>query len=189
MDQGKGEDIVKGLLRIYEKITDCIFLFLDHFCRCMILYMTIIVFLQVVLRSLFKMNIPWGEETVLLAMVWMTFASMSIGVKEEVHIRIEFFMAKFPKTVRRLVVVFGNLVLLLVNGLMVGYGISLIQFTGISKRPVTGLSSAAVFYLIPVSAATSCLALLGKLFGLYKMKSEEDFVEGVYEEKALTEEG
>ena len=181
MDQGKGEDIVKGLLRIYEKITDCIFLFLDHFCRCMILYMTIIVFLQVVLRSLFKMNIPWGEETVLLAMVWMTFASMSIGVKEEVHIRIEFFMAKFPKTVRRLVVVFGNLVLLLVNGLMVGYGIC--------KLPVTGLSSAAVFYLIPVSAATSCLALLGKLFGLYKMKSEEDFVEGVYEEKALTEEG
>ena len=184
MDQGKGEDIVKGLLRIYEKITDCIFLFLDHFCRCMILYMTIIVFLQVVLRSLFKMNIPWGEETVLLAMVWMTFASMSIGVKEEVHIRIEFFMAKFPKTVRRLVVVFGNLVLLLVASV-----VSLVQFTGMSKLPVTGLSSAAVFYLIPVSAATSCLALLGKLFGLYKMKSEEDFVEGVYEEKALTEEG
>lgn len=85
------------VLDIYKKITDGIYLLLDYFSRCLILYMVIIVFGQVILRGTFKMNISWGEETVLLAMVWLTFASMSIGVKEEAHIRIEFFMARFPK--------------------------------------------------------------------------------------------
>ena len=42
--------------------------------------------------------------------------------------------------------------------------------------------------MIPVSAAVSCLALIGKLFGLYKVKAEKNFVEGIYEEESLTEE-
>lgn len=179
---------MKGILNVYIKITDFLFLLLDYFCRGSILFMTIIVFAQVMLRSLFKMNIPWAEETVLLAMVWMTFAAMAIGVKEEVHIRIEFFMSGFSKHVRQMIVLLDNVILLVVNALMIYYGISLIQFTGISKLPVTGWPASAVFYLIPVSAIASCLALAGKLLGEYKTRSEKNFVEGIYEEESLTEE-
>lgn len=176
------------VLDIYKKITDEIYLLLDYFSRCLILYMVIIVFGQVILRGTFKMNISWGEETVLLAMVWLTFASMSIGVKEEAHIRIEFFMARFPKSIRKVIVVFNNVVLLAINICMVYFGYQLVCLTAISKLPVTKLPTSAIFYLIPVSAAVSCLALIGKLFGLYKVKSEKNFVEGIYEEEALTEE-
>lgn len=175
-------------LDIYKKISDGVFLLLDWFCRLLILYMTLIVFAQVVLRGMFKMNISWGEETVLLAMVWMTFAAMSIGVKEEVHIRIEFFMSRFPKSFRKGIVVFDNVVLLVVNGFMVYFGWQLIKLTAISKLPVTGLPTSAIFYLIPISALTSCLVLIGKLFGLYKTRGEKNFIEGVYEEESLTEE-
>ncbi|HIR45732.1 MAG TPA: hypothetical protein IAC92_10295, partial [Candidatus Ventrisoma faecale] len=52
----------------------------------------------------------------------------------------------------------------------------------------TGLPTSAIFYLIPISALTSCLVLLGKLFGLYKTRGEKNFIEGVYEEESLTEE-
>ena len=180
---------MKKILDGYIKITDALFKLLDYFSRAMILFMTVIVFAQVILRGLFKMNIPWGEEMVLLAMVWMTFASMAIGVKEEVHIRIDFFMSGFPKTVRTAVVVFGNLVLLVVNIMMVYYGFSLIAFTGVSKLPVTGLPYSCIFYMIPLSAIASCMALAGKLFGRYKTRNEKNFVEGIYEEEALTEEG
>lgn len=179
---------MEKVLNVYKKLTDSVFLLMDYFCRCIILFMTIIVFSQVVLRGVLKQNIPWGEETVLLAMVWMTFAAMSIGVKEEVHIRIEFFMSRFPKPFRKLIVVLDNVVLLAVNVFMVYFGIQLVKLTGISKLPVTGLPSSAVFYLIPISAVTSCLALVGKLFGLYKTRSEKNFVEGIYEEEILAEE-
>ena len=176
------------VLDIYKKITDGIYLLLDYFSRCLILYMVIIVFGQVILRGTFKMYISWGEETVLLAMVWLTFASMSIGVKEEAHIRIEFFMARFPKGIRKAIVVFNNVVLLVINVCMVYFGYQLVRLTAISKLPVTKLPTSAIFYLIPVSAAVSCLALIGKLFGLYKVKAEKNFVEGIYEEESLTEE-
>ena len=166
------------VLDIYKKITDGIYLLLDYFSRCLILYMVIIVFGQVILRGTFKMNISWGEETVL----------MSIGVKEEAHIRIEFFMARFPKGIRKAIVVFNNVVLLVINVCMVYFGYQLVRLTAISKLPVTKLPTSAIFYLIPVSAAVSCLALIGKLFGLYKVKAEKNFVEGIYEEESLTEE-
>lgn len=173
------------MLRYLEKITDTAFWIMDIFCRLVILFMTIIVFLQVILRSFFKTNIPWGEEIVLLVMVWMTFAAMSIGLKEEVHIRIEFFMARFPKNVRKVIVMINNLVLLAVNATMIYYGISLINFTNISKLPVTKLPSSAVFYMVPVSAALSCLAIVGKLMGLYETRGTQNFINGTYEEESL----
>lgn len=175
------------ILDIYKKLTDILFLIMDYFSRCIVLFMTLIVFLQVILRSIFKINIPWGEEVVLLVMVWMTFAAMAIGVKEEVHIKIEFFMARFPKVIRKKVVVFGNLVLLAVNGIMIYFGIRLIEFTKISFLPVTKLPSSSVFYLIPVSAFFSCMALVGKLFGLYEIKETKNFILGTYEEEAQEE--
>ena len=109
-------------------------------------------------------------------------------VKEEAHIRIEFFMARFPKGIRKAIVVFNNVVLLVINVCMVYFGYQLVRLTAISKLPVTKLPTSAIFYLIPVSAAVSCLALIGKLFGLYKVKAEKNFVEGIYEEESLTEE-
>ena len=70
------------MLKYLEKVTDAAFWVMDVFSRLVVLFMTIIVFLQVILRAFFKTNIPWGEEVVLLVMVWMTFAAMSIGLKE-----------------------------------------------------------------------------------------------------------
>lgn len=173
------------MLKWFEKITDTLFWVMDVFCRLVLVFMTSIVFLQVILRAALKVNIPWAEETVLLVMVWMTFAAMAIGLKEEVHIRIEFFMARFPGNIRKIVVILNNLVLLTVSVLMVHYGISLINFTKISRLPVTQLPASAVFYLIPVSAALSCLALVGKLLGCYETRGTRNFISGVYEEEAL----
>lgn len=175
------------VLQIYEKITNFVFYILDIFCRAAILMMTALVVLQVVLRAIFKINIPWVEEVVLLAMVWMTFAAMAIGVKEEAHIRIDFFMARFPMVIRKAIVIFGDVVLLLVNIAMIYYGIQLIQFTKISLMPVTQLPSSAVFYLIPIASVAACLALIGKLLGLYKTRSVNNFISGTYEEESLKE--
>lgn len=172
-------------MKIFEKVTDALFWLMDVFCRTVLLFMMGIVFLQVILRAFFKTNIPWGEEVVLLAMVWMTFAAMAIGVKEEVHIRIEFFMSKFPERMRKYIVIFNNIVLLIVNGFMLYYGISLINFTKLSFLPVTQFPSSSVFYMIPVSAALAGLALIGKLFGLYETRGTRDFITGVYEEEDL----
>ena len=176
------------VLDIYKKITDGIYLLLDYFSRCLILYMVIIVFGQVILRGTFKMNISWGEETVLLAMVWLTFASMYIGVKEEAHIRIEFFMARFPKGIRKAIVVFNNVVLLVINVCMVYFGYQLVCLTAeISKLQLQSCQLLQSLFDSCISGS-KCLALIGKLFGLYKVKAEKNFVEGIYEEESLTEE-
>ncbi len=122
------------MLKYLEKVTDAAFWVMDVFSRLVVLFMTIIVFLQVILRAFFKTNIPWGEEVVLLA----------------------------------------------VNAAMIYYGIALIQFTNISRLPVTKLPSSAVFYMIPLSAALSCLALAGKLAGLYEARGTRNFINGTY---------
>lgn len=39
--------------------------------------------------------------------------------------------------------------------------------------------------MIPVSAALSCLAIVGKLMGLYETRGTQNFINGTYEEESL----
>lgn len=170
------------VVKLYQKITDLIFILLDIFCRLAVVVMTLLAVSQIVLREILHTNIAWAEEVILLIMVWMTFAAMAIGVKEEVHIRIDFFMAKFSPAVKKKIVLAGNSILLVVNIVMFIYGLQLIELTKISLMTVTRWPASAVFYFIPISAIASCLALVGKLFGLYETGSVRNFISGNYDE-------
>ena len=69
-----------------------------------------------------------------------------------------------------------------------GYGLDEFSESARDKiRKACGAPNAGV-YLLVGGTAVSCLALIGKLFGLYKVKAEKNFVEGIYEEESLTEE-
>lgn len=175
------------VLGFYQKLTDFVFFLLDVFCRAAVVSMTLLVVLQIVLRTVLHTNIAWAEEVVLLIMVWMTFAAMAIGIKEEVHIRIDFFMSKFSSRVKKYVVLIGNILLLAVNVIMFIYGLQLIELTKVSLMTVTRWPASAVFYFIPISALASSLALVGKLFGLYETGSVRNFISGQYDEMTVEE--
>jgi len=63
--------------------------------------MTLLVFLDVVLRFGFNSGVPWFQEVTLYMMAWFVLFGASYGVKVGAHIGVDSFVKLFPKKIRR----------------------------------------------------------------------------------------
>jgi len=56
----------------------------------------IIMFLQVIMRYVFKASLAWSDEFSRYCFVWLTFMGMSYAIKNRCHIRIDILEAFIP---------------------------------------------------------------------------------------------
>lgn len=138
--------IIHLLMMIVEKVE-------EYFIVWGLVAITILVFLQVVLRYVFHTGIFGTDEMSRFIFVFITWIGASIGIKEKEHIDISLLTDIFPK-VRKYTDVFSTLVclgmclFLLVNGLdMVQIMIEKGQLSTALKVPM-----GAAYAIIPLSA-------------------------------------
>ncbi|WP_066455691.1 TRAP transporter small permease [Anaerotruncus rubiinfantis] len=170
------------ILLYFEKAVETLFQIAEYLCRIMLFFMVVVVTSQVFLRAIFNYNIRWCEEVVLILMIYITFLSMAIGIKDDLHIRIEVFCAWLPKTGRRLLNILDDLTLLFISFFMFNSGFQLMKFTSISKLPVTQLPTSVTYLMIGVGGALSCFVLIGKLLGRHETSQTREFIEGKQKE-------
>lgn len=65
--------------------------------------MTILTFVQVVLRYVFNTGLVWSLEATTYAFAALVLIGMSYGVRTKTHIAVDLFTGKMPKNVRRIV--------------------------------------------------------------------------------------
>ena len=53
-------------------------------------FITIGVFVQVVMRYVFSMSFLWGEELSLFAFIWSVFLGAAVGVRRRIHLGFDF---------------------------------------------------------------------------------------------------
>jgi TRAP-type C4-dicarboxylate transport system permease small subunit len=53
-------------------------------------------FLQVIARYLFQVSTPWSEELARLLFVWGVFLGAAVGVRRDLHTRVDFLSRKLP---------------------------------------------------------------------------------------------
>jgi len=82
--------------------------------------MTVILFIQVVMRRVFSSSLTWSEELARYMFIWLIYFGISYGAKIRKHIKIEAFLDIFPKKVRPCIVILGD-VLFLVFALFIIY--------------------------------------------------------------------
>ena len=68
----------------------------------------------------------------------MMFLLLPVGIKDDLHIRIEVFAKYFPRKVKVFLLYFSNAILLVVSLCMIRYGFFLMEKTN-SKFTITGL--------------------------------------------------
>lgn len=131
---------------------------IEKFSNLLLIFMTVIVFLQVVLRYFFNTGIPWVEEIALLCVVWYGFISMAFGLLCKEHIYIEAFTHWLPQPVRRWIDRI-NYVLIAGFGLFLAYnGLELCRFAARQTLPATKW---------PYSIVYASLPFAGTLFAVY----------------------
>lgn len=122
--------------------------------------LTVCVFLQVLVRFVFKHPLPWTEEVARLAFVYSIFVGATLAVREKDHISVDFLLVVLPPGLRRAVRLVGTVLVAVFLGAMTWQGILFVQATGVQMTPVLQLPFRYLYVVIPASGALMLLYLV-----------------------------
>jgi C4-dicarboxylate transporter DctQ subunit len=81
--------------------------FLDHFeevfMATALAFMTLLTFIQVVLRYIFGTGWVWSLEATTYTFAWLVLIGMSYCVRERAHIAVDLLVSRLPAVIRRVV--------------------------------------------------------------------------------------
>lgn len=124
---------------------------LEWFAMICMVVLTVVVFCDVVLRYIFKQGFSWTQEIATLMLVWFSLIGMAIGVLEKIHISIEMFTSHLPEKVISIIESIDHVLIAVFGGVMLYYGIIIMQMTKSSTLPATKMPSAVLYVILPIS--------------------------------------
>lgn len=83
--------------------------------------MTLLTFIQVVLRYVFNSGWVWSLEATTYSFAWLVLLGMSYGVRTKSHIAVDLLTKKFPQPIRQYVALLAITLCVFYSGLMI-YG-------------------------------------------------------------------
>jgi C4-dicarboxylate transporter DctM subunit len=114
--------------------------------------MSLLVFLQVVMRYLFHAPMSWSDEVAVYCMVWSVYLAAAWAVRERAHIRVLNFLHLFPKPIQVVLMCVSDLIWLLCSVFIFWQGIlldmSLWKLT--YESPVLGINQKWPYMIIAV---------------------------------------
>lgn len=130
---------------------------------CLLAFITVGVFIQVVMRYVFATSFLWGEELSLFAFIWSVFLGAVVGVRRRIHLGFDFLPELLTgrwAVAQRLVI---NLSILAVALLLLleGWTFALLSVQRLS--PALGISLFVPTLVIPISGGLMSLIVLRDL--------------------------
>ena len=133
-----------------ERLFDRLERWLGPVLAALLAFITIGVFIQVLLRYLFSMSFLWGEELSLFAFIWCIFLGTAICSTRHIHFSFDMFSALRgrPQGVQRLII---DLCVLSVTVVMVVTGWQFSQLSVARLSPALGITLFVPTIVIPIS--------------------------------------
>lgn len=130
---------------------------------CLLAFITVGVFIQVVMRYVFATSFLWGEELSLFAFIWSVFLGAVVGVRRRIHLGFDFLPELLTgrwAVAQRFVI---NLSILAVALLLLleGWTFALLSVQRLS--PALGISLFVPTLVIPISGGLMSLIALRDL--------------------------
>ena len=108
-------------------------------------------FVQVVSRYLLLISTPWTEELARLFFVWAVFLGAAIGVKRNLHTRVDFLFVRLPPRAAALLLAGMDLLLAGMAVVMVLYGGQLVLSTRADLSTSLGYPRNWFYLPVPLS--------------------------------------
>jgi TRAP-type C4-dicarboxylate transport system permease small subunit len=111
------------------------------------------VFLGVFSRYVLVRTFMWYDEIARLCFVWMVFLGAAVGVRRGSHFRLHLVVDRLGPGVVRAAHALSVVVIAAFGGVLVYYGLKLVELGQFQQTPVMGLSKAYVYASMPVGGA------------------------------------
>lgn len=167
--------------RIYNLVTH-VFDAFEWIVRILMVFITLLISLQVFLRNVFNTSILWAEEVSLIVFIYITFFTMAIAIRYDLHLRVELFVSRLIKKGRMTVELFDNLVLLLISILMLYTGIKLTAYGVASIMPATRWPTSIIYLPTPIAGIMCCLHQIFRLAGVAHSDVADNYIRGSFQE-------
>lgn len=79
-------------------------------CVVLMSVMTLLIFVQVVMRYVFSSSLSWSEELARYLFIWLIYLGISYGCKIMKHIKIDAALLLFPKKAKPYVMIIGDII-------------------------------------------------------------------------------
>ena len=155
----KQDSFFKKIVYGYDK--------LEEYLLCASLVVTtLIIFAQIIMRSVFNSSLTWSEELTRYIFIWQIWLGVSIAQKEKQHIKVELLFSfikneKFKDVVdiiATLIMIAFNVFLVIKGSELVGQMIVRNNLSGAMRLPMY-----IVYLVLPLSAGILSLRLAGQL--------------------------
>ena len=98
-------------------------------CSILMVGMTVLIFIQVIMRYVFGSSLVWSEEMARYMFIWLIYLGVSYGARIMKHIKIEAALGLFPKKMHPYVIILGDILFLVFSVIIVylTYGVVMHQ--------------------------------------------------------------
>lgn len=158
------------MTRILEKCEQWVIVPLLAF---LLAFITVGVFITVVMRYGFAASFLWGEEMAIFSFIWCVFLGAAVGVRRKIHLSFDFL----PNILKGRAAVFQRLLIdlsILAGALLLlfeGWNYAVLSINRLS--PALGISLFVPTLVIPISGAYMVLAVAIDL-----ARDVRDFIDG-----------
>lgn len=160
-EKNEKKGIILSTLDLSEKL-------ISYLAMIFLVAMIIIVSTTVFTRYLFNFTFRWSDEVALLMMIWFGFLGMALGVKNSVHLSIEFFMSLFPKKQQKYIYKLEDILVGIFGGFMLKYGWDLYNATKATVLPATQWTRGLLFIMFPLAGILIIIYSIAKFFGILR---------------------
>lgn len=132
------------MLRLYRLLNGTLNKSEEIFMSITLLAITIVVFVNVVMRYGFAASTMWTEELTRYTIIWITFVGGSLCVRENYHPKVEALLVRIPANMRRTITLIIVITAALFSVAMTIYGWQLVS-SALTTGHVTPTGLAPMF--------------------------------------------
>ncbi|NOH17180.1 TRAP transporter small permease [Clostridium cochlearium] len=150
-------------MELYNKLLQGIVKTCKSLCTILLTAMSLVVFLNVIVRFVFKSSIAWSEEIARYLLVWTVYLGTITAFYNNEHLELNIITAKLKGKSKKVITIISSLVVISVLVLMTYYGFEF-SFSSMDwPSPATRIPHGAVYIIAPISTLIMLLMSLLKL--------------------------
>ena len=126
--------------------------------------LVIVVFSNVLGRYFFNFALAWAEETARFLFIWLSFLGAVLANAHAEHMHLDLFVHWMPEKIGKLMLIISNVVVLIILGLLVDGGATMVAQNYNWQTPALEISYGMVYSIAPISCIIMMLQVMARLY-------------------------
>jgi TRAP-type transport system small permease protein len=100
------------------------------------------------------------DEAVRFMFIWLVFLGIAYGMREKVHIEVDFFINRFSNTVQFWITIFNHLLMAAYTSVIIYQGIEVTKVMGQQLAPISRIPMSYIFVAAPIGGILLLMYIL-----------------------------